>query len=191
MNTHLSTAELELVTNAEVLLTKNRIIQKVFDKFGVLSEAYKKELTNHSLLFTIPDNPKISRGENYSGLPYVMLDYPRLFSRDDTFAIRTFFWWGNFFSITLQLEGSYQNMYCNKLDKAIKEGKFSEWYVAISDDRWQHQFDEHYYIHLEKVNDITPLPFIKLAKKIPLNKWDESEKFLLENFTTLMQILST
>jgi hypothetical protein len=191
MNTHLSAAELELVCDAEVLLTKNRIIQKVYDKFGVLSESYKKEVPDNSLSFTVPDNPKISRGENYNGLPYVMLDYPRLFSRDDTFAIRTFFWWGNFFSITLQLEGSYQNMYCSKLNKAIKEDEFKEWYVAISDDRWQHQFDEHYYIHVEKVNDIMPLPFIKLAKKIPLNKWDESEKFLLENFRALMKILSS
>ena len=43
MSNHLSAAELELVTNAEVLLTKNRIIQKVYNMFGTVSEAYKKE----------------------------------------------------------------------------------------------------------------------------------------------------
>jgi hypothetical protein len=191
MNKKLSATELALVTNAEILLTKNRIIEKVYEMFGALSEVYKKEITNYTLPFTIPDNPKISRGENYNGLPYVMLDYPRLFSREETFAIRTFFWWGNFFSLTLQLEGSYQNMFLEALNKAIKESALNDWYVAISDDRWQHQFDEHYYSPLEKVKDIRSLPFIKLAKKIPLNKWDEGETFLLENFTAIIKILSS
>jgi len=179
---NLTNYEFELVTNAEVLLTKNRIIQKVYEMFGAISEAYKKQVAEHSLFFTIPDNPKISRGENYNGLPYVMLDYPRMFSRENTFAFRTFFWWGNFFSITLQLEGSYQSLFFNAINQAMKEGKFNGWFVAISDDKWQHQFDEHYYLPVEKVKDITGLPFIKLAKKIPLSKWDESEIFLIGKF---------
>ena len=33
-------------------------------------------------------SPKISKGENYKGLPYVMLDYPRCFGKTDIFAIR-------------------------------------------------------------------------------------------------------
>ena len=52
--------------------------------------------------------PKISKGENYKDLPYVMLDYPRCFQKEKTIAIRTFFWWGNFFSINLQLSGEYK-----------------------------------------------------------------------------------
>ena len=40
---------------------------------------------------------KISRGENYRGLPYLILDYPAYFSQKDIFAFRTMFWWGHFF----------------------------------------------------------------------------------------------
>ena len=53
-------------------------------------------------------SPKISKGENYRGLPYVMLDYPRLFGREEVLAIRTFFWWGHGFSVTLHLKGGYR-----------------------------------------------------------------------------------
>jgi len=96
----LSTKELELVTNPNIILTKNAIIGKVYDLFGQLSEAYKTVLTNKELLAI---GPKIARGENYQGLPWVMLDFPRKFTQSDTMAIRSFFWWGHFFSITLQL----------------------------------------------------------------------------------------
>ncbi len=77
-NVKLSKDELELVTNAELILTKNRIIQKVYELFGELSIAYRelsKDLDED--LLHIP--PKISKGENYLGLPWVMLDYPRNF----------------------------------------------------------------------------------------------------------------
>src|SRR5580700_4684754 len=97
----LSVEELELVENAEWILTKNRIIDKVQNLFGILAVKMKTELETISL----PDeplqtNPKISKGENYNGLPYVILDYPRLFSKENVFAIRTMFWWGNYFSVT-------------------------------------------------------------------------------------------
>ena len=74
----LSAFEYQLVTDESFILTKNTIIQKVYTLFGNLSDDY------HALLLRIPDSPspKISKGENYKGLPYVMLDHPRIFSQD-------------------------------------------------------------------------------------------------------------
>jgi len=63
-------------------------------------------------------SPKISRGENYLGLPYLVLDYPRLFRPDAVLAIRTFFWWGHFFSSTLQLSGGYKTEFLSRLQAA-------------------------------------------------------------------------
>ena len=57
-------------------------------------------------LAIVQSTPKIAKGENYLQLPYVLLDYPRCFDKENIFAIRTMFWWGNFFSITLHLSGS-------------------------------------------------------------------------------------
>jgi len=41
---HLSAEEFELVKNAEWILTKNGIIQKVYDLFGLVAERMKKRL---------------------------------------------------------------------------------------------------------------------------------------------------
>src|SRR5688572_20484305 len=109
-NVKLSKEELGMVTDAGLILTKNRIIQKVYDLFGEVSMVYQQQHDRFPVE-VVAVSPKISRGENYRGLPWVMLDYPRRFSQADVFAIRSFFWWGGFFSFTLQLKGSYLHQY--------------------------------------------------------------------------------
>ena len=91
----LTPEESSLVENASWLLTKHRIIGKVYGMFGMLSETYSAMLPQYSNY--IPDNvtsvaPKIYKGEQYRQLPYVMMDLPRYFKGEDTFAIRSFFW---------------------------------------------------------------------------------------------------
>src|SRR5437868_6529086 len=125
----LSIYEMKLVTDPEVLLTKNRIIQKVYELFGGLAEDYKDVLKAAGLFTSNEVVAKISRGENYKGLPYVMLDYPRQFAKVEVFAIRSFFWWGNFFSITLQLGGQYQHKYASLVEKAIDKNLFEGWFI--------------------------------------------------------------
>jgi hypothetical protein len=187
----LSTAELELVCNAEILLAKNRVIEKVYQMFGALCEDYKMQTNAFSFPFEVVNNPKISRGENYNGLPYVMLDYPRQFSKTDVFAIRTFFWWGHFFSLTLQLQGVYQTRFAGAVQNAINQGLLDEWFITLSDEKWQHHFDNNYYepVKKEKNYNLTELAFIKVVTKIPLNKWDDAYEYLLNNFTQIMKVL--
>ena len=96
----LSDAEKELFSNAQIILTKNSIVQKTV----LLLEEVQAVLVNENSLrnYQISTSPKISKGENYLGLPYVILDYPRIANDDNLFFIRSMFWWGNFFSSTLQ-----------------------------------------------------------------------------------------
>lgn len=87
-----SPAEMELMCSAEVILTKNKALQKVKE----LMEEVQEEMLEYSSNFhfdVFQVSPKISKGENYLGLPYLVLDYPRNFASDNTFAIRTMFWW--------------------------------------------------------------------------------------------------
>lgn len=59
--------ELQLVADAQVLITKNIIIQKVYQLFGNLAEEYKKELDEK--IFGIQNliNPKISKEKTTRG----------------------------------------------------------------------------------------------------------------------------
>ena len=112
-----SADELRLVTDEQVILTKNRIIEKISIFFGLLQSCYRIKSADIFSSLGIVQQPKISRGENYNGLPYVILDYPRHFTKEDIFAIRTMFLWGNDFSITLHLKGRYKKLFEEPLIK--------------------------------------------------------------------------
>lgn len=191
----LSKNELELVVNREFILTKNRIIEKVYKLFGMLSEDYKTLITafNDSLpAEVISSIPKIYRGENYLSLPYVMMDYPRVFFKDDVFAIRSFFWWGNYFSITLQLSGKYLQQFNNKLILYMNDKPDENYFVCISQSPWQHHFEESNYEPLHSINieAVMSRPFFKIAAKLRLNDWDDAENFFRKNYATLLQMLT-
>ena len=193
MFTSLTTYEMQLVTDPQVLMTKNSIIKKVYEIFGELAEKYKKEISNKIEDSKTLINPKISKGENYKGLPYVILDFPRQFNKTDIFAIRSFFWWGNFFSITLQLAGRYHQQYATVIKNAIDLRFYEEWYIGLLENQWEHHFESNNYSSLSRgINyDIAKLPYLKLAKKIPLNKWDEADTFFIKNFTLLVETLGS
>ncbi len=190
-NVKLSATEIELMSNASIILTKNKIIEEVYQLFGSLSNNYKGLLQKENCLPTEATAiaPKIARGENYEGLPWVTLDYPRYFTNKHVFAIRTFFWWGNFCSITLQLKGDYLNtvntqslmQYCN------------DWHLCCNTIEWEHHFRATNYLPVNSftIEEVKQLQFIKLAKKIPLQQWDDIEKFFNQNFENLVQLLAT
>jgi len=183
-NVKLSPRELDIVCNADLILTKNNIIAKVYDLFGSLSE-YNVSTADQFLTEEIKNiSPKISKGENYEGLPWVMLDYPRYFTANDVFAIRTYFWWGNFFSITLHVKGKFQQQF--QINNFKSEN--SDWYLCCNEAEWQHHFRENNFKLLNEFSDeeIRKLIFIKLAKKIPLNQWDDVETFLKKAFVTIL-----
>lgn len=190
MQKKLTPEELSLVKNAHFIYTKTNIVQAVFEIFGHLTDEYRNHLLQVNFEKINTGSPKISKGENYKGLPYVMLDYPRNFSKEGTFAIRTFFWWGNFFSITLHLSGSFQSQWRKTIQKAIEQGHFSDWYINASNEEWEHHFEDNNYQAIHTTKPVTTEEFtcLKLAKKIPLDEWENANDFLLKSFTELIQI---
>jgi hypothetical protein len=194
----LSPKELELVNDSSWILTKNAVIGKVYTLFGDLSEVYRAELDKHPVI-TMHEkelrSPKISKGEQYEGLPWVMLDHPRHFTAADTFAIRSFFWWGKFCSITLQLSGNFSEKYGDTVqqyfdaDPGLRKG----WYIGMGEDAWQHHFEEDNCQPLEKWtgHSFRQLPFIKLAKKISLQDWNLLPVFFEENYREILQMLAS
>jgi hypothetical protein len=183
--------EMALVADEKVLLAKNKIIQTVQQIFGELSEEYARIISDSSFEKNFLNNAKISRGENYRGLPYVVLDYPRQFSKNSVFAIRSFFWWGNFFSITLQLSGEHFEQRKDFLGQWLSVFQKEGWYINAGNEQWEHHFDADNYKPFIGAEIISAeQKFIKLAKKIPLSEWDSVKNFYLENFTFLIKTLN-
>ena len=187
----LSAFEQQLVTDANWILTKNRIIEKVYLLFGNLSEQYKLEPQLQLLpAETLLASPKIAKGENYEGLPYVMLDYPRCFGKEDTFAIRTFFWWGNFFSITLQLKGKYLERYAEVIQHNINKKDDENLWINTGDEEWMHHFRSDNMIRTtEHQQSISDKKILKLAVQCKLEEWDNAETKLTNSFRLLLDML--
>jgi hypothetical protein len=193
---HLSTDELLLVKNAEWILTKNVIIGKVGSLFGALAEQLQEKVIKDRLPNQIGFNSaKISKGENYNGLPYVMLDCPRLFTRQNIFSIRTFFWWGNYFSVTLHLKGEFQQRFTDSIRKNIDLLAENEFFLSVTGDQWEHDLRSSNYLLIRKMseselnNRFAQPEFLKIGAKLDFSMWDHSEEELLKLYALIIQSL--
>ena len=195
---HLSAQELELLNNKEWILTRHTITRKVYDMFGSVNEELKAEAEPYKYLFPENiqcENGKISKGENYQLLPYVILDYPSFFHKDRIFAIRTMFWWGNFFSVTLHLSGVHKQTFTNDpvtVFPFLQKHAFS---ICVNEDEWQHHFRNDNYksasdISLSQFTKIAGKQFLKISKNIPVAEWDHAPQFIINTFREIMQFLA-
>ncbi|PIW70137.1 MAG: hypothetical protein COW08_03430 [Ignavibacteriales bacterium CG12_big_fil_rev_8_21_14_0_65_30_8] len=179
--------QLSLLKETDFLLTKINIIEKVNSLFvktkKELLQATKKSNFNFPNKLELK-KCKISKGEYYRGLPYLVLDCPAHFSDKNIFTFRTMFWWGNFFSSTLHLQGEslekYRNYLVTNLDNLLNK----EIYICINTTPWEYHYEKDNYVLLDNSHKpfITKCNFLKLSKKIELENWylltDFSKEFL-------------
>lgn len=202
MNEHtkitFSANELALVCNAKIILTKHTIIQKIYQLFGALIPEMEQMLhinKGHLPEEVFSKSAKISRGEQYQLLPYVMLDYPRYFEKADSFAIRTFFWWGNFFSVNLQLGGAYKNIFANRLLEQFSHLQEKGYWLCIAETPWEHHFGKANFVQLcnctiqQFESVLLENEFIKISKKLPLLHWEQADEFVTGTFNEMLELL--
>jgi hypothetical protein len=187
----LSPKELRLAKDAGIILTKNAVLQKVKQLFGELQTLYHAIAIEKSV---VAGNPKISRGENYQDLPWVMLDYPRYFDRSDIRAIRTMFWWGNYFSITLHLSGSSKDLAESRIVSSYKSLKKQAFYICRSDEQWKHEINKENYVSVDSINQkkfesiVRDKTFVKLAVPLALKNWHKLNKEFVPLFGSLLEM---
>lgn len=193
----LSEEELALATDPQFILTKNAVIDKVYHLFGSMSEKMQFEIKTLSKdLDDVLETPaKISRGESYLELPYVILDYPRYFRPHDIFAIRTMFWWGNFFSVTLHLKGNFREQYHQRIIEKFNLIADQGFYAGVGTDEWEHHFGEDNYlpVNIIEADEWQTLyasrDFTKIALKFPVADFNRMEELLPEAFRKIIRIL--
>lgn len=194
----LSEDELQLVQNGAWILTKNDVIEKICNGLGVLAERMQEEIAvNTPQLYDTLNStaPKISRGEKYQGLPYLILDYPRSFQKEDIQAIRTLFWWGNFCSITLHVKGTAGQRIASRVISVLTSLQNHGFYVSFNGDEWNHNVTSRDYEALtvfseERLcNQLDTAPFFKIAGKVEFSQWEIMEEKLFKHFQILLNLL--
>jgi hypothetical protein len=192
---HLSPTEKEMVSDAGIILTKNIIQKKVIGLLQTVQEDISKGSKDLSpFLFSVP--PKISKGENYEGLPYAILDFPRIADKEDLCFIRSMFWWGNFFSSTLHVSGNYKNALVKNIEKIRQLPETGLYYLGINSDPWVHHFRTDNYKPLQEISRqdleerFQTMPFIKIAAKFPLEEWESAATELINSWRKLAALIS-
>ncbi|HAN66480.1 MAG TPA: hypothetical protein DCQ34_09615 [Chitinophagaceae bacterium] len=187
----LSDHELAIASNADWILTKHSVIDTVYNLFGLQVPVIQKVfLGPHDFPEEIrQSSPKISRGEQYLKLPYVVLDYPRMFQKQDIFALRTFFWWAGFVSITIQVSGKYKGLLKNFMCADVQTK--ADLYCCVSDDPWAHHFGPDNYqpfselTKSERRSIYEGRDFVKLAIKYPLSEWNQMGFHLADGYARI------
>ncbi len=187
----LSDAEWQLAFGADFILTKNRIIDGVYQVFGELASSYQQLARPLSDCFpeVLAHPPKISKGEKYREMPWVMLDFPRSFNdANGHFAIRTFFWWGNFFSIQMHVSGRY----LQKTIAVAPELSARGWMLGLTQQPWDYQLPNDGWLHPDKFprgHETNNEWYLKAAKKIPIERWAECYSFMESAYSELVKLL--
>ena len=173
--------ELSFLSNAD-LMVKKRIIQ---DKIFSLLDLTKDEIGEivdkswSDLFYTA----KISRGENYLSLPYLILDYPATFKKYNIMACRTMFLWGEFFSATIHLQGKFLEANREILSEILKEIDLTNVYISRGKTPWQYHYkpDNYLPVNTESLDRLSSQDFIKVSKRIDLVEY-QSVPVIAKNF---------
>ena len=191
----LSEQEAELIKSTDWILTKQSALLKI-EQLLAGQIPLIQQLAASSIL-SVPAiaaaQPKMSRGEKYLSLPWVMLDYPAVFGKRDVFALRTMFWWGNLFSVTLHVSGSYKDAFGSQILKQLTKQADIPFYYCIGADEWAHHFETSNYLPARQcvqeglVDD--ERNFCKIALKFPLDNWNNWETSLIQAYRNIFVLL--
>ncbi len=194
----LNKEELLCITDKEFLLTKASATKKIQNILGETEKELVRLIRDKDAAYppgTFLKTGKISKGENYLGLPYLMLDYPRLFSDENTFAFRTMFWWGNFFSCTLQLSGEFLEANRTTIETRIESLTQLGVYVGINDDPWKYHLDEDNYQLLDVINlkgiknIIREKKTLKVTRMLPLDEYSKLPEFASNTYQMFSRLV--
>jgi len=187
--------EVDFIINQTFIIQKNEILKKISWSLKDIREDLIELGQSDGVLNQIKfPQGKISKGENYHGLPYQVLDYPAIFKRNDVFAYRTVFWWGNYISHVLVLKGKYFKHYAPLVLSGFKKNPDSTLMICLDDNPWNHEFNRNYIkykkIELDSLQThIDKTGFLKFGVKYPLSKISSMKKNALATIKEMSKLM--
>jgi hypothetical protein len=193
--------ELDLLSNAKHYRIRAGLAAKVMNMLGACAEAGLEFYSSQSGILPSEATalaPKISRGENYLGFPWMVLDYPRYFKGKDAIAVRSLCWWGNSLSIALLVSGVYAHQFHPIIKTRISTIPIpDELLICVHKDPWQHHFGPENYIRPQRTDEwsafmdesIRRNDFIKLCCRFSFSQWNQFPTFFLQTQQFYLSLL--
>lgn len=190
---NLTKKELLFAGSAEYPLTKQIIIKKLIKTLQDITPGVAEK--HHNLLLINKNEPiagKLSRGDNYRGMPYLVMDTPQIKGQDFPVLFRMMFWWGHYFVLHFYIKKEHttnlninglKGSYINKSDKKLWENDLDHksWIKLkdLSTKKLGAIADQNNYIHLatkvklkdhHRIGEISTKWLEVLEKRIEIKK---------------------
>jgi hypothetical protein len=184
----------QLLTDESVYKARKEAQNAVLDILNHCAGKLKKSAADFTWLPSEAREslPKISRGENYKGNPWIVLDYPRIFEKESVFAFRTMAWFGNAMHCTFHMSGRFLNDYRESIMRNLHGFHDSSIMICRHQDAWLHHISHDAFIPLNQVNinDLKEMKFIKPGAVIPFNEWEMIPEKVNAVFTQISSLLN-
>jgi len=185
--------ELKLMLDNSVFIKKQSITEKIIQIYNQLHGQLLHSPTlksNPHFSEMINKTAKISKGENLKGFPYIIMDYPAQFDKEDNLAYRSMFWWGKSFTFIWHIQGKYlaglpkANWY-NPIHSEIEE-----LWISFDSNKWNYDISKGYIKALDfdwaKIQSgNSENRSLRIVKELNLSNWDQIVKSGLDNFENI------
>ncbi|MFN6946492.1 MAG: hypothetical protein ACK4ND_16210, partial [Cytophagaceae bacterium] len=188
---NLSPEEHAVISEKEYLIVKQQAIKKISDTLLKVGTILYDDLNIVNFPFPIKKTTKISKGENYRNLPYLVLDFPSYYQKNGFCMFRSLFLWGYGFSVELVISGDILARFKDQVYHNLRLIKENDYFICHGPTPWNYYYETDNYIPLGNVSDeklyelIHKREFVKLGTFMPLECADELERFIYKNFLSM------
>lgn len=169
---NLTKKELLFANNPQYPLTKQTIFKKLAESFHHLSDEVAKK---YPYLLLVTENEiiqgKISRGENYRFMPYLVSDTPQIKEKHFPVLFRVVFWWGHSFVLHYYIRKEHVSK--------LKINDLKGSYINTGDQHiWENDLEDKSWLKLNKLSNkkistiIDGSNYIHLAKKVRIKDFE-------------------
>jgi hypothetical protein len=187
-----SPQQLSLLTDTHVWNERRRLAEQIGEWMGDMLLQLKQ---SHQGVFekVVPMtalNGKITKGDNYNGFPYLLLDYPNYFAKDEIVSVRNLIWFGNDFHCTFHLRGKLIHNVMHQLSRITSD----EVFICTAPEEWIHHIEAQHWTTVNKLSSslreqIETQGWLKLGVKLEIDKPETWTNALVEAYATWVQLI--
>ena len=184
--------DIEIFSDKDFLLKKKVLTDEVISLFKVISEEIKQELIKSpNLLWSSQFAGKISKGQYYKDLPYIVSDYPRRIDKNGICLFRIIFLWGREFSCNFLITGDAFRSLIKKIENNLDLVDQNEYSYSIEGSPWEHSIleaDLNKLNHLKNNQKINTADFIKISRALTINRYENLHEICIKMFRDIIRL---
>lgn len=161
--------ELDFISDPIYMQMKQKLIRNFYDAMhGMGSWLMAKYYPNSKLNF------KVTRGENYLDMPYVVLDTPQLSTQYMENHLRIMLWWGHYISLQYFI-GVDENTVTK-----LKQLKHLPYKVLTTDNLFNNKLEDLDFVETSALNEkhFTPNKLTKICYRVELSELENLEQHI-------------